>query len=144
MSFPDFVETARCSGDCCRSFTLPVSPMELAFGLKKIARGIKTGWTDFEQIANMVIFLRNGTSEHGDRQWHYTCKNLDRATGNCTVYETRPKMCKDYPYRATLLKKDGDGACATYRGCTMRGYCVEPKMEKKMPEKSEEKLEVSA
>jgi Fe-S-cluster containining protein len=28
---------------------------------------------------------------------YYTCKNLSPA-GDCVVYESRPTMCRDYPY----------------------------------------------
>lgn len=31
------------------------------------------------------------------RPFLYTCKNLDEKTGNCKIYESRPKMCRTFP-----------------------------------------------
>lgn len=44
----------------------------------------------------------------------YTCKHFDMTTRNCTNYENRPTMCRDYPY---------DRKC-DHKGCT---YCDERK-----------------
>jgi Fe-S-cluster containining protein len=49
-------------------------------------------FTDGEQIAAMVIPIE--PSENG---WWYTCRNLQE-DGLCAVYETRPAMCREYPY----------------------------------------------
>jgi len=68
-------EISRCTGHCCRDFTLPFSPMELSFMRKQISKGrtriIKEGGrphktivsydvnnNKISQIANMVIFRR--------------------------------------------------------------------------------------
>jgi Fe-S-cluster containining protein len=29
---------------------------------------------------------------------YYTCRHHDTVTGNCTTYETRPRVCRDYPF----------------------------------------------
>lgn len=46
----------------------------------------------------------------------YTCKHLDRKTGDCTIYEIRPQMCREYPY---------SGLC-NYAGCTWEERKVKP------------------
>lgn len=132
-------EQMRCSGHCCKVFYLPYSPTQLAKKaeikqeeLDKILR--RGGMIDrydlnaeFVQIANMVehlafrwidlpddlralvsvSFPENPATEAN----YYTCKNLDRETNNCRIYEFRPQMCSKYPYSAKCK----------YNGCTMRG-----------------------
>ena len=89
-------------------------------------------------IADMIILLRVDKNEHGNRGpwphfvWHYTCKNFDPVTKNCTAYETRPEMCRDYPYgnppHSKGYKPRAEGQC-NYRDCTRR--CATPeKLEK--------------
>lgn len=115
--------SARCRGNCCRAFTLPFSPTELQDHAEKQARrdanpgagyeGSK--WNEIEQVAGMAVYLGRGwmDADSGDfisefeglgRGYNmtgardvYTCRNL-RDNGDCGIYETRPKMCRDYPY----------------------------------------------
>jgi Fe-S-cluster containining protein len=51
-------------------------------------------WRDVITIAEMVIRL----DEEPDEMIDYTCRRLDRSTGLCTIYERRPKMCREFPY----------------------------------------------
>jgi Fe-S-cluster containining protein len=86
----------RCSGNCCKDFYLPISPKELWLSYKKFKGEIEddkvTIIQDIEIIYPMVKFLR--IDERGNHK--YSCKHLKR--GNCSIYKTRPKMCRDYPY----------------------------------------------
>ena len=43
--------------------------------------------------------------------YHYTCRAYDEETGDCTIYEDRPQMCKDFP---------GNGGCE-FPGCGFKG-----------------------
>lgn len=104
---------ARCSGHCCRRFTLLYSPEELAIFRQRTADGEAT-CEDIEIIEPMVIYLGKhnydpqlGTPVDAPMH-HYTCKNFDEASGDCRIYETRPGMCRNFPY---------DGSCR-FRGCT--------------------------
>lgn len=108
---------SRCIGHCCDSFWLPLSPMEIGYQQKRAFLG-KSRWnqSDMLKIADMVIFQR----PHEVKGFRYTCKFWDKASGNCTNYENRPTMCKDYPY----------GTACKYKGCTM----VENKEEMEMKE----------
>lgn len=93
------------------------------------------GWKrDIAMIADMFVFLRVDKQEHGMRAptgkmlWHYTCKNFDPVTNNCTAYDARPAMCRDYPYgnppHSHGYKPRAEGQC-NYRDCTRR--CTPPK-----------------
>lgn len=67
---------------------------------------------EVEQIHGMLIHLGKTniipeTGEKVDREFDtYTCKNFDGE--NCTIYESRPNMCKIHPT---------DGVCG-YKECT--------------------------
>ena len=112
---PQAEPTERCSGHCCRQFTLPFSPDELLDQMTDP----KKNFLDGVQIAEMVVYLgfttpppeMGPTEEQLKVERHrYTCRNFDDATGSCTVYETRPHMCRDYPH----------GNPCRYVGCTMK------------------------
>lgn len=71
-------------------------------------------------IADMAIYLGfydvNPLEEMaGDHvpSHYYTCRHFDEASGRCSAYESRPAMCRQYPY----------GKGCSYVGCTMRGNC---------------------
>ncbi len=93
------VQGPRCSGHCCRSFAIPFTLEDL---LEKQAE-IQDG----SMIADMVIDL-------GNRR--FTCRHLVRDSGDCSVYDTRPRMCRDYPY----------GGTCQYPGCTLKSVVVLP------------------
>jgi len=115
-------EVQRCSGHCCKQFHIPVSPEEL-----KKDHEIYLAWAEdqskppphFKEIhivGPMLIYIGRGNFLDGEfapdenGTYFYTCKNHDVVTGDCKIYQNRPKMCSDYPY---------GGVCA-YKGCTLR------------------------
>ena len=53
-------------------------------------------------------------------QHYWTCSNHDRATGNCAIYDTRPRMCKEYPY----------GRPCGYIDCTQKDELVQIRLHK--------------
>lgn len=131
LLLPRIIETERCTGHCCRRFSLPIPWMKVKMIKKAIARGIQdipTGkpfrtWNiaseDFQKTMDMLIplgefreevqFQRGHRSrKNEERQYHYTCRHYDGR--NCTIYESRPAMCRNYP----------DGRKCQYRGCTRR------------------------
>ncbi len=127
-------EIERCSGGCCKSFSLPQSPIELKFQLRvaKLARqrdlelmplGPDYRVDEIEKINDMVIFIRADSNKQMARDkdrprarvYRYTCKHFDTKTNNCMNYENRPRMCSDFPYG----KENADGSC-DYPGCTRR------------------------
>lgn len=99
---------SRCTGHCCKSFWLPLSPMEFSFQSKKLGLGKPIKWIseEFRKISEMVIFQRPNDNGSGYR---YTCKYFDTKTNNCINYKNRPDMCRDYPY----------GGTCKYKGCTL-------------------------
>lgn len=92
----------RCTGHCCRSFHLSSVPRGTADEQRAWAR---QHGQDGEQIADMVVPI--GEDATGPL---YTCRHLDEA-GNCSIYNTRPRMCRTFP----------DGAACPFKGCTLGG-----------------------
>lgn len=134
------VELARCSGHCCRSFTLPHSPAELREQAELMREWeavrddeeARSAWQDAHpgaslirdiiQIEGMVVYLgpfyanpvEDQVIEGFDHLLHfYTCRNFDGA--NCRIYDSRPEMCRDYPY----------GRPCTYAACTRKATSSE-------------------
>lgn len=110
---------ARCTGACCRKFTLPEAPeyFERMYLAWKNApeSSFKLPGNDIHIIWPMLIYLgQSDVSPNGGKlafpQHFYTCKHLDKDTGDCTIYEHRPRMCSEYPY----------GSRCKYEDCTMR------------------------
>ena len=103
--------------------------------LKKCAQStlwqMKPGprYAEIERIADMVIYLgyEPMTTTHRGKtlveqekysrsmKHYYRCKNL-LANGDCGVYETRPKMCSEYPY----------GGTCDYKECTSAALSCQP------------------
>lgn len=83
----------RCRGHCCRRFALKHSPEKLRAEAAAVSAGMLSEIKDVQTIADMVILVasNSGASEHV-----YTCKNLS-AAGDCTIYDRRPQMCRDFP-----------------------------------------------
>ncbi len=97
----------RCTGHCCKNFTLPGPPAMLEAGSRAHTnrsrraywidesgrRHLQTWIVDGVMINNMAIYL--GVDEDGKHR--YNCVHL-QASGDCGVYDERPWMCREYPY----------------------------------------------
>lgn len=93
-------EAKRCSGHCCKCFSLGVNYSELCDNPKRFQDG--------EQILDMLIPLGRLTNEEVAERYgihtiastgpceSYTCKHLAE-NGDCYIYENRPLMCRSYP-----------------------------------------------
>lgn len=110
------VQTERCTGHCCEQFHLPFSIAELR------KRHLKPR---DRQIPGMLVLLYRSWSlpsgeavtpeshphmvpRDGGAPYIYTCKNFKE--GSCSVYETRPDMCRNYP----------DDEPCRYKDCTRK------------------------
>ena len=84
----------RCFGGCCRRIWMPY---QTRAGLAAC------GDPDAKQISEMLepepdqFTAQDGLPVALNRGLMFRCTNLDDATGNCTIYETRPSMCRDFP-----------------------------------------------
>lgn len=85
-----------CSAKCCKYFALPIETPE--------------EWEDFEYLRWYMIHGRVSIFVE-DEIWylmvHNTCDHL-LADNRCGIYETRPKICRDY---STKNCEYDDDAC---------------------------------
>lgn len=103
MSRPE----SACPGYCCASFYWP----RTISWMRKHAHRMVDG----AQIRDMLIPLTpKQARERYERfsgkaapretfRWkfrghHFTCRNWDEESRLCKIYETRPQMCRGYPY----------------------------------------------
>jgi Fe-S-cluster containining protein len=118
---------SRCTGQCCETFSLEFSPEALAAEADRlIALGCAPDdphVQEVRQIAAMALPVGLFTSnpgfatiyddlyDPGSRPtWWYTCIHLSH-TGDCTIYEQRPLMCRNFP-------RYDRGTRCSYVGCT--------------------------
>lgn len=80
----------RCTGHCCLRFYLPY------VGAEAVAAAVlEHNIIDGAFIVDMILPIEGPLDEYNS-QGLFTCRHFDGI--DCTVYESRPKMCKDYPY----------------------------------------------
>lgn len=93
--------SGKLKGLCCQAFSLPYSPTRL-----RHLAAANPDSADFQFVANAVIRLgyhrRNPKfpkcrNTPNMRAHFYSCKFHDDKTGKCTVYQSRPRMCRLYP-----------------------------------------------
>ena len=107
----------RCSGHCCKVFPLGSDPDKRPAGfspdeLAEIFRAQTEGRepkgnggrtiNDLEIIYPMLRYLGESAEridgEKVEPPIHvYRCAHLQES-GDCGIYETRPEMCREYPY----------------------------------------------
>jgi Fe-S-cluster containining protein len=97
------VTDKRCSGHCCKCFPLLLTPEELDWR--------QESFQDGPQINEMVIHLGRFPNQRTGVEFdHYTCK-YHLPSGDCGIYEHRPRMCRDHPHY-------NRGASCDYTECT--------------------------
>lgn len=82
-----------CDGSCCERFWLPMDQDGLWASYSDYQQGFPA-IPDIEMIAQMTIYLEPAVT---NGHW-YTCKFWDSESRLCTIYNDRPRMCREYPY----------------------------------------------
>lgn len=85
----------KCTAYCCTYTLIPVTD----FDLKRLARhfgvsekAAEKRFTKYGDKVNPRV-LRHAADEH----FTTACAFLDQETRRCTVYEARPRICRDFP-----------------------------------------------
>jgi Fe-S-cluster containining protein len=80
-------------GDCCDPVWFPLPPAEIRQGAEVARRP--------DDAANLR-FARDAWTWTGEVDdlagWAYRCAMFDEATRRCTAHETRPPVCRGYPW----------------------------------------------
>lgn len=123
----------RCTGHCCRSVSISMSPEELK-AMYELPKGDSKREKDIDRLYEMLIYLgdfpsnpllklwtetwgekalRLGTTDtwrakaHGPQHF-YGCRHI-QLNGDCGIYDDRPTMCRRYP----------NGSLCDFEDCTM-------------------------
>jgi len=90
-----FYNCERCPGYCCSYPNIPVTRADLRRFARKFGISIETAEKKFTKwgAESGVRVLRH----RGDEIYGTVCHLLDPENRRCTVYESRPKMCRGYP-----------------------------------------------
>lgn len=99
----------RCSGHCCRRFPLTATYAEIKAAAEKVKAGEPDRYQDSVFIADMLVPL----APNAEGKEYFTCRHHDAASGNCGVYEQRPRLCREHPFYGRH-----DEVCNT-PGCTL-------------------------
>jgi Fe-S-cluster containining protein len=95
----------RCRGHCCRGFSLEHPHEVVKAEFAKAEAGQESLIPDVLTIAPMLVPLGSFRGQE-----LFSCRHLS-SEGNCTIYETRPRMCREFP---------GPNPCP-YRNCASHG-----------------------
>lgn len=105
--------STKCGGGCCRLFVLPVAPEDLAERLTRTPDGdvmadmLEHVVSTTDNLVEMIVPDPSEGLKH-----YYRCNKLG-ADGLCTIYETRPRTCREYPYEGTKCNFGScTGSCA--------------------------------
>lgn len=85
----------KCTAYCCTYTHIPVTKTDIKrlakhFGISE--EQAKKRFTKYGDKENPCV-LRHKEDEH----FVTACMFLDQKTRNCTIYEARPKICRDFP-----------------------------------------------
>jgi Fe-S-cluster containining protein len=86
-----------CNGNCCKEFPLPLS-LEKIKRMFQEGKGTNGTYLEMKMIAKMLISLpKKPVFVNGKKYFWFTCKNFDKQTKKCMIYEKRPVMCRTFP-----------------------------------------------
>ena len=86
-------DCSKCPAYCCSYEQIEISQRDVNRLARHFGIDPKTAERRFTKIYNGVVVLRH----QRDHIYKSVCMFLDRKTRRCTVYESRPGVCRDYP-----------------------------------------------
>ncbi len=107
-------------GYCCQDVRLAEPPdmLERAYRYWKKSPSIDPGFSEIYLIYPMLKFKYENPTE--DLPYHYRCAHFSVTGDNlpaCSIYEIRPRMCRDFPYYNDVSHLDREGPLSPYDGC---------------------------
>ena len=114
------MKTCKRRGHCCQDVRLAESPdmLEKAYAYWKKTKLIDPNFSEIYLIYPMLSFLREIPGE--DLPYHYRCKHFihdENGIPACSIYEIRPRMCRDFPYYEDVKYLDRNEPLSPYEGC---------------------------
>ena len=94
----EFITCDKCNAACCRT---------VAVGIEKPTT--KEDWEDIKwQVAhkNIIVYLDN--EDDWVVEFEDDCEFIDPKTNKCTIYEKRPKKCREHSMDNCIKNGEGD------------------------------------
>ena len=103
MALTIFYNCNRCPAYCCSYPRIPIQPSDVERLARHFGISTESAARKFTKKSDEPgeIVLRH----QPDKVYGTICRFLDTETRRCTVYEGRPKACREYP---------GPGRCGYY------------------------------
>ncbi len=112
----------RCKrrGLCCKDVRLVESPemLKTAYERWKNLPSIDPKFSEIYLIYPMLKYLYKDQSD--DLAYHYRCNHFvidAEGLPACSIYEFRPRMCRDFPYYDNVEYLEKDEPLSPYEGC---------------------------
>jgi len=114
------MKTCKRRGYCCQDVRLAEPPdmLEKAYAYWKKTKSIDPDFSEIYLIYPMLSFLREMPGE--DLPYHYRCAHFthdENGIPACSIYEIRPRMCRDFPYYEDVKYLDRNEPLSPYEGC---------------------------
>lgn len=114
------MKTCKRRGYCCQDVRLAEDPEMLrkAYEAWRNLPSVDPKFSEIYLIYPMLTFLYENPKE--DLPYHYCCKHFtfdENGTPTCSIYEIRPRMCRDFPYYEGVEHLDRSGNLSPYEGC---------------------------
>jgi Fe-S-cluster containining protein len=114
------MKTCKRRGYCCQDVRLAESPdmLERAYKYWKKTKSIDPVFSEIYLIFPMLEFRHENLKE--DLPYYYRCKHFFHDKSGipaCSIYEIRPRMCRDFPYYEDVKSLVRDEPLSPYEGC---------------------------
>jgi len=100
---PSYYDCSRCPAYCCSVYErVRVTKRDLKRLANHFGIGVRRAVQRFTTTYESERILRR----KADPIFGKACKFLDPVTRQCTIYDARPKVCRDFPSRARCAYYD--------------------------------------
>jgi Fe-S-cluster containining protein len=107
-------------GYCCQDVRLAEPPelLEKAYRFWLRSPSIDPRFSEIYLIYPMLEFKFE--EKDADLAYHYRCKHFTHDSEGipaCSIYDIRPRMCRDFPYYEDVEHLDRNEPLSPYEGC---------------------------
>lgn len=91
-------DCTKCPGYCCSHGRIEVSEIDVKRLARHFELPIRKAMQRFTYVYRAKGLRERILRHHRDNVYKSICMFFDRKERRCTVYEARPKVCRQYPY----------------------------------------------
>jgi len=95
---PKFFNCSNCPAYCCTYDHITTTPADIERLASHFGIGVRLATTKYTKLVSQEDGTKIRVLRHQkDEIFGTACQFLDLETRRCTVYEGRPKICREYP-----------------------------------------------